>query len=351
MKLLTWISQRPGPAVIVPVMFWMSAAPWPACAQKVRLRQLWATGTVVEGDSVRITGMAQSPTGEVWISDGNAGRVIILSAEGTFVRFAGFRGEKAGGFEAPRLIARMNEHEMGVLDVGRSTVEVFGIDGQWKRQIRLALQLLAPKGFVVRDNRILVSAGTFSKDGCIHEFDAAGRWIRSWGGFPAPKDRTIRGRESAMDVAGGPLAVDDDLNLIYSQAAPHRIIRYADGEPTDSNTVASESGLLRDVVDEFKVTKQEDGKTRTTFRWFFDQSRGLVTLGGRFIINAVTFEDQRKTLWQVYDEATGELVSSIATPGNYWLWRATKEGDLLATLWLPAMSGSSAVRLRLEWDR
>jgi len=330
-------------------LLWCLTTAIPAGAQSLVVREAWSTLGPESSPFGSVTGVAESATGEIWVSDGRLSEVLILDAEGRHLRKLGGRGEGPGEFSAPSSIAAAEGNLMAVFDVGRSSVELFTADGSFVRRVLLDLQLFNIKGFVsLPDGGFVISGGVFSKDFAIHRFDPEGKWVESWGALPEPTVPNPSVQESVLSVAGGPLALAHGKDLLYSQAAPHRILTFP-GLSTPGVLFAEDAELLKPIVDEFLRSEMVEGVRRIRPRWFFDQSRSIVSLEAG-VLNSITFERRGETFWQLYDRS-GHLVATTRSPVEYWVWGSTRNGDLLATGWDMTTEETRAVRLRVRVEQ
>lgn len=307
--------------------------------------EVWSSYGPAEAPFGTVDGMVETEEGEVWVSDGMGARIVVLSATGEFVRSFGRRGEGPGEFSGPGRLATTGNNAVAVFDVGRGSIERFDARGQFLERTLLDHPPFNIKGFLALDGgSYMISGGVYAKGYAVHRFDSTGTWRDGFGQPPRPDVANDETAESALYVAGGPITLLTNGDLLFSRAAPHRlVIRTENGQV---EPFAEDPALLRPVVDSFAVTVVVDGRPRTRMRWFFDQSRSVTALDG-VILNTITFEERGETLWQAYDDS-GALIASARSPMEYWVWGRTRDGDLLATRWNTATDEQAAVRLRVS---
>lgn len=284
-----------------------------------------------------INGVVEGPDGEVWVSESMSRSVAAISPDGLRTRIVTRSGDGPGELRLPTLMTRAGADEIAVLDLGRRSVDFFGTGGEFVRRVVLSHAVVHPKGLAIRNGRIVVSGGIFGNGHAIHLFSAAGELEHSW--HPAPRTRNPR---AGLMVAGGPLAVDAQGGILFSLAAPHRLVRYAP-EGGAGRVIASDPDLLRPVGDDFI---REDGVTRT-FDWYFPQSRGVFVRPDGTILNVVRFHAEGYTLWEVY-RPDGTPVVRQRVNRAYEPWAMTRDGDVLASYADPDTDEPIVTRLRID---
>ncbi len=136
------------------------------------------------------SGITVGPDGLVYVADTWSHRIIVIDADGQIVRTFGEFGDNAdstdptlnpGMFYGPRDLVIYN-NEVYVTDTGNERVQVFGLDGSFKRAFggtgTAAGQLLEPVGITVgSDGNVYVAD---SHNGRISIFDINGTPITQW---------------------------------------------------------------------------------------------------------------------------------------------------------------------------
>jgi hypothetical protein len=304
---------------------------------RIEVRRVWETKGAPRMEFTIIAGMAELGDGTVWVSDGMTSRILALDARGATVRVAARRGDGPGEVGAPELMAPRPGGGVAVYDGGRNGLELFGPNGRFERHVQLERDVYNAKGLaVLPSGGFAISGGTPRSPHAIHLYSSRGKLVRSW--YPVP---TSRNDHESLLIAGGPLAVRGG-DLLFSQAAPHRIVRYAlDGSGGDQ--LAADPALLKPIADDFT---RISGKWVQP-RWWFPQSKGIFPLrGGRFL-NVVTNAEEGYSVWEVYD-ARGRRLAKKREETAYEPYAMTRNGDVLAAYRDPETDEYLAARLRVE---
>lgn len=327
--------ERAIPSAVVVAALLALLGPTVGSAQTLTVAERWSTrGTPAVLEFSVIAGMTETASGEVWISDALNRVVAAVNGSGGSLRIVARQGDGPGEVRAPGLWASYPDGGVAMYDLVRSAVEIFGRDGSFRRRIIIP-KVLNPKGFaVLPTGQIVLSGGITGNPGSIHLVSGAGRLERSW--HPLPDARNPRARTL---VAGGAVSALADGSILFSQAAPHRIMLY----PTTGGkerVIASDSRLLEAVGDDFIV--ERDGKR--TFRWRFPQSRAVYRLRSGNVLNVVWNAEERFSLWEVYSPA-GKLLARSRVNRAYHPWAMARNGDVLASYQDPETDEHVAVRL------
>lgn len=106
---------------------------------------VWAGRNVVSGQPDTIAGVAIDPaTGDVWVSDASADRIVRLGPDLRPKSSFGRTGLGAGQFSSPGGLALLPNGTIAVADMGGDRVEVFRRDGRFVRQFRAPGGRIAP---------------------------------------------------------------------------------------------------------------------------------------------------------------------------------------------------------------
>ena len=307
------------------------------------VEERWATrGSAAIGEFVGIGGMAEATDGRIWVSDSRPGRIVALDSSGRGLGVLAASGDGPGELRGPARITRTPTGEMAVHDVGRRAIEVFDRSGRYRRRIALRYTIENPKGFAALPaGGFIISGGIAGQASAIHRFSSDGNLEASW--HPIPVTRNPR---AGRMVAGGPIAVRRDGLVLFSQAAPHRILLFSPGD-TMPHQVAADPTLLPAVGDDFIVERMEDGAWVRSFRWLFPQSRAVFWRDDQTILNVVLFAEQGRTIWQLYDQR-GRLLAAHETARSYFVWALADNGDVLGSYVDLATGQFSAVRLAVR---
>ncbi len=140
-------------------------------------------------------------------------------------------------------------------------------------------------------------------------------------------------------IAGGPLAIEKDGSVLFSQAAPHRIVRYT---PTGTlvKLVAEDKSVVPPIGDDFVVRKPD----AISYKWFFPQSRAIIPLNDGRILNVVRLNDERASIWELYDQS-GRLLIRQRVQKAYEAWGLAKDGMTVIASYLDPETGESVAAL------
>lgn len=110
----------------------------------------------------RVRGVAFDPSGNLYVLDSQAARIVVVDTEGRFVRQFGGAGEGPGEFDADNT----STMEITVLRDGRTVVFnqgfiVFGADGEFEREVRMPKPAMTfmPRLDVDRNGRGVLATG------------------------------------------------------------------------------------------------------------------------------------------------------------------------------------------------
>ena len=315
----------------------------PAGAQaRLEVSEVWSSPPDMALASV--DGVAEAPGGAIWVSDPIAVSVFAIDPQEGAVTLVARSGEGPGEVEAPDRIAVMPDGNMAVFDL--SKVEVYTPGGESVRRIRLPIEVAWPKGFAaLPSGGFAISGGIFSVSAAIHEFDAQGRLVRSWG----DQSPAVGFRERIVG-SGGALYAGRD-GLLYSQSAPHRIVRYGYGpdDLREGRVLAELPDMLTHPGDGVIVESGEGDDWSRTFHPHFPQSRAVFELPDGRILNVVVRRDDAHSVWQVFE--SGALVAEGRADVPYFPWFLCDDGTVLATRLTPATDVPVVVRLRVSSAR
>lgn len=285
-----------------------------------------------------VDGMAETPTGEIWICDPLAPAVASVDARGRRLRLVAREGDGPGEVRSPTLAAATPNGTVAIFDQGHNAVELFRGDGRFLRRVTLSQTVLNPKGMAVLANgEVLLSGGLASeRGGAVHRFEADGRYVSSWGAAAAARDPRAVGL-----ISGGPLAVSGS-DVLYSQAAPHLIALYST-EGERRRLIARDPSVVPAIGDRFI---QRRGNRRV-FEWRFPQSAGVFRLSDGNVLNVVWNAPANTSTWEIY-RPTGELVVRKRIARAYRPWTLARNGDVLATVVDTATGEVVVVRLALH---
>ncbi len=148
-------------------------------------------------------------------------------------------------------------------------------------------------------------------------------------------------------VAGGPVSALPDGSILFSAAAPHRILHFsADG--TEGKLLASDPELLKPIGDDFIIETGSGASRLVTFAWAFPQSRLISSLPSGHLLNVVEFNEAGRTLFQLYTPAGLPLAHTWVNTA-YRAYTIARGGDVLAEWVDPDTHEQYVVRLRIEY--
>lgn len=329
----------------------LAVAPLPGSAsaqQQLEITELWTSEGVDGLLLASVDGVAETPHGMIWVSDPRIETVWTIDPRAGTAAVVARSGEGPGEVEGPDRIAALPDGNMAIFDMGK--VEIVTPEGIPVRRVRLPIELSWPRGFaVLPSGGFAVSGGIYSIDAAIHEFDSAGRLVRSWG----DQSPALGFRERIVG-SGGALYAGAN-GLLYSQAAPHRITEYAYG-PGDKPTgriVAEMPELLIHPGDGVIVETGEGETWQRIFRPYFPQSRAVFELPDGRVLNVVVYEDDGYSTWQLFgaqpDETGLHPLDAVGRADTAYVpWFLCPDGTILATRIAPATGEPIVVRLRVE---
>ena len=306
-----------------------------------------------------VRGVAETPLGTVWITSGSeilavdpsdpsgAGDVMIAEGE----------GDGPGELESAHSMAITLDGHVAVHDLGRDAIEIYSAAGEPLQRIQLPFSVTWTKGFaVLASGDFALSGGVPWIQAGVHHFSAAGEHLGSWAEAAQVEDWQAR-----VVGTGGSLHALPDGSLLYSNSAPHAVVRYEippadDGEP--AGRIVSEMPDLLEAPGDAVLVKgvNEEGVPYTSFAPGYPQSHAVFGLGDGRVLNVIRRQGEdgdRETLWQLFeprpessDAATHALVAERIVDVSYRLWFLCDNGDILASrsdaLWV-----DTVVRLRL----
>lgn len=319
------LKNRLSPQVVAAMCVWIAAPP--AAGQRLSITEIWSTtGSAAVHEMGYVAGVAELGNTSVWVSEGlGKAALIALNAEGRSPRIVARAGSGPGEVGGPTLIARTAAGGLAVLDVSHLAVQVFDASGRFVERVPLSARVHNPKGFAaLRSGQFVVSGGIPRNDYSLHLFGSDGTLITSWHRAPRTRDPW-----AGVMVAGGPVYETKDGSILFSQAAPHAIIRFArpGGQP---RVLSSDPALLQPVGDDFIRTSGSGMQRQRRFQWFFPQSRAVFELPNGNIVNVVWFLDRGTSVWELYSP-TGRRLARQEIARAYEPWSLAANGDILAS--------------------
>jgi len=195
----------------------------------------------------RVSAVGFGESGNMYVMDDQAGRIVVVSPEGEFVREFGRLGDGPGEFSASSNtavgFAVLRDGRTVVFDPGHSVFQLFVADGEFERSVRMPGNLLylirhlAP----ARDGRnvITTSVGAFGMEGTSDDpeppFRPVYRLVLT--GDEAVQDTVIRAWRPSGDPDGFGPALETgalpDGGLVYTDSSAYAIkVATPDGDLT-----------------------------------------------------------------------------------------------------------------------
>ena len=324
--------------------------------QTLVVTEVWRVhgATLLDG-LTSVAGLAEATTGAIWVSDMSPGHGRVLAFDPTNIAPAtlvGGQGEGPGEVSGPGRMAITSGGSLAVYDVGRAGVELFSSSGEPLRRVRFPIRVSWEKGFdVLPSGGFVVSGSVPGIDAAIHEFDREGRLLRSWGDQAQADNWRAR-----LIATGGAVHGLSDGSVLYSQGAPHRIVRYEihgnDPDDVRERPVAALEALLGAPGDAVIVEAVEDGVPIRSFNVSYPQSRAVWLTEDGLVLNIVVSEEDGASIWQLFDESEGSpdgdarLVAETRVGEAYSPWFRCRNGDILASLTDPVTDVPIIVRLK-----
>lgn len=110
-----------------------------------------------------IVSLVIDDAGNIYILDRKAANIKIFNKDGNFLKIIGRRGQGPGEFVRPENGALSPNDELYVYDSRRFTIQVFSIDGKFKRQIAFSMLLFEGPKFT-SNGEIIASYGVIAEN-------------------------------------------------------------------------------------------------------------------------------------------------------------------------------------------
>ncbi len=184
-----------------------------------------------------VTDMVESPTGEVFISDGyRNNRVVVADSSGRLVREWGELGTNPGQFSLPHSIAQDSNGHIYVADRNNSRVQVFTSQGEfvaewanlcqpWTVRITSNDEVFVAGTSPTQWRDDDVQAGIPPKDQIVMKFDTSGR-VLAWWRFPQGPDEADAGVQAGELSWVHGLDIDANGNLYLGDIMGQRVQRF-----------------------------------------------------------------------------------------------------------------------------
>lgn len=323
---------------------------------RLTVTEVWAADGHTRLERLQdVSGVAETPLGTVWVtsyseifamdpSDPSGARDVMVT-EG--------RGDGPGELLGTDRIAITPDGHVAIHDLGRDAIEIYSADGEPLQRVQLPFTVQWPKGFaVLASGDFVLSGGVPWIEAGIHHFGRTGEHLGSWAAAAQSEDWQAR-----VVGTGGALHALPDGSLLYSNGAPHAVVRYeippaAGGEPA-GRTVSAMPDLLEAPGDAVLVKGVNDeGVPYTSFYVWYPQSHAVFGLDDGRVLNVIRRRGEgggAETMWQLFEPGPAgadALVAEGIVDVSYRLWFLCGNGDILASR-TDAMGVDTVVRLRM----
>ncbi len=321
-----------------------------AAAQRVSIA--WKTQGPTENPFRAVGGMVGAPDGAVFIADPEA--VCVYRFEPSTGAFSLFdrRGQGPGELNMPQLVTLTPEGNVAVYDMGRRMILVYSVELDPLRQVAVQRFITNPKGFgFLLDGSFIISGGAPSVAVSdepahgVHRFDGRdGHRIEQLVRLPEP--RNMDERSSLAHIAGGPVFALPEGGFLYSNSAPHRIVRF------DANLVqrelAADPSVVGSAVDTFATEyfNEERQTMAWKYDWFHDQARGIYRLRDGHILSIITRRNHDSSTWELFN-GDGDLVERFDV-GTAWRPYGLTSSEEVLVAYDDPVSGENEVAA-LRW--
>lgn len=332
---------RSRPSILAITLIAMAALPDAAFAQRgscLRIREAdlveeWRYAPPESAPAAQVVGrpewVARAASGNVFVLDVAAPRVVRLDARGRFAGAFGRRGQGPGELLSPVSVRAAPGGEVAVLDDGQSRIVFFSEAGEHRRTIRLIPAFFNGRDFLVlADGRIAVSGTAAGSAHVVHLFAPDGAYRAGFGSLRTDLDEPVlreRYSDGALaELAGGALA--------FAQRTPFRLQVFRGGTRVLDRTDP------RVVPDYARRAARREG-AGWRFSWRHPRLTTLLPSGDGCYVVAVqvppdderaTVGDFRTTLFVL--DAAGRVVAETRLDRFFWgtqLWRDARGVHLL----------------------
>ena len=313
-------------------------------AQSIQVREVWSTtGSAGLHYFGAISGMAETGSGAIWVSDPLAKEIWAVDGNGSNLRRVARSGDGPGEVRAPSLLAPTPSGGIAVFDGG--SIELFRRDGGFERRLQPQVRVVWPKGLaVLADWSVILSGGVFAgRSGTLFRIAEDGSITNEW--IAAPETRNPMAR---VVVSGGAVSALPSGGFVFSRAAPHEILVF--GADLSDRLFASDPAVLQPIGDDAVEVRGSGANRVQTFRGHFPQSRLVHRNRDGTVVNVVRNAEEDWSLWEWY-ESSGERIARVRLPRAYNPFTVCKNGDVLAYYLDPETDESVAARLAVTLRR
>lgn len=181
----------------------------------------------------RISGVAVDATGRIYVAEAAQNMILVYDRDGSFMGQIGRKGEGPGEFRWLEAVA-VNGTELFAAD--RQNVSIFDSAGTFVSRFNHQLRDASIRGMVATTSgHVFLSSYQISDQKTIHKFSRDGTLLLSFcDSYAAGRDEDFRVEQT---YAGGPIALDPEGRICYSQRTPYQIRKFL------------QSGQLNMIVD------------------------------------------------------------------------------------------------------
>jgi len=314
------------------------------------LDEVYRVGSVLGEDWEQfgnVRRVAFDAAGQLYVFDNQAGRVIVVGADGGFRRAVGRTGNGPGEFRSPDGFAVMRNGRFVMGDLGHRGYHIFGADGEFERMVRMASEpgnvritdlLPGPRGETVYSavgaQLLRMGSGTTPRT-TPHTSRPVERLILS--GDVAVKDTVAEGwlppggDPTELPVGGRP-SFRPPPRQVFGPMMLAGVV--ADGSVAFSDSSAYAIKIARPGAGVFRILRRPLQPTRVTDRVIENERERRAALaaagrGPRMVVNGVEYFPQVELLDRVGVFTEVSIVRGLRTSwnGEIWVQRHGEEPD------------------------
>ena len=293
--------------------------------QTVGIREVWRTNIASEFDIVG--GMASWPDGTIWVGDSRNLALWELRPDGSQPRAVTWANSESERVDRVSRISVANDSLFLVWGYG-------GIDVGARRRPEAARHLQLPRFSAWRfaapaDGGFIVSGGGYPDDDffdhSVHRYDALGNHVNSWHSvFPHDDWRATR------RLSGGALGLTASGELLVSDVAPFRIVKYVGLDPASRSLVVEDESIISSA-ELTRALAPDDPQVTFQFRWNRSTFVGEMPDGN--ILNVSLYYGRRSRPYSLWTVVTprGDILASTRHDKAYDVWSRAPDGTYLAS--------------------
>jgi len=317
---------------------------------------LWTTPGPEENPFRMVDGIAGAPDGRIFMVDSQAHSLYRFDPQTRAYVWLDQRGQGPGELESPYLVTLTHNGEVAVYDMGRRKVLIYSTDLEPLREIQLRRFITNPKGFAFLSDGTFIITGSFPSAAvrgadifAAHRFAEDGAVVARYVRLPDPGQP--QWRNNLVHIAGGPVFSLAGGGFLYSNSAPHRILRF-DASFNETEIVADPQ-VVPEIVETFATERyHEERKTMYwELDWYHDQSRGIYELSDGRLLNIITRRGAGTSTWELYG-AGGRLLERFEANMAYHPFGITQPDDVVLARYQDSETSEYFVAaLRWKQDR